>query len=79
MNGGRKTVSKLDARVGQMVRRLREDKGWRGEKLASIMGLSQASLCRLERGKQAWTLDTLVPTARALGVRPSALLESVAL
>jgi DNA-binding Xre family transcriptional regulator len=73
-NGGRKDVSKLDAQVGEIVKALRQDKGKTDAALAPLVGLNEASLCRLQNGMQRWSLDSLVAVCRVLGVRASDVL-----
>lgn len=53
----------------------RERKGWTQAELAAAAGIAQANLSNIETGKRDLTVSTLVRVARALGLRPSELIE----
>lgn len=60
----------MDAKeiIGRCVRRLREEKGWSQEKLASSSGITYQYLSGLENGRQNFTLDIAESLATALGL-----------
>ena len=56
--------------IGKTVRAIRTDKGLTTTKLASMVGISQAQISRLENGQQGFRSGTLVKIAKALKVPP---------
>ena len=50
------------------MRRLREEKGWSQEKLASLAGITYQYLSGLENGRQNFSLDIVQGLANSLGV-----------
>jgi transcriptional regulator with XRE-family HTH domain len=65
------------ALVGLTLRRLREKSEISQEELASIAGLHRTYVGSVERGERNVSLENIVRLARALGVRPSKLLEDL--
>jgi XRE family aerobic/anaerobic benzoate catabolism transcriptional regulator len=65
----------LDA-VGRAVRRQREQLVWTRRQLAEASGVSERFLAQLEGGDGNISLRRFADVARALGVRPSALLDA---
>lgn len=65
----------LRKRVGQNIRRLRNDRGWAQDVLGEHAELTQVYLSRVENGRVSCTLDVLAAIARALEVEPIVLLE----
>lgn len=63
--------------VGRTVRRLREKCEMSQEELASIAGLHRTYVGSVERGERNISLENIVRLARALGVRPSMLLDDL--
>lgn len=63
------------ARYANRIREFREQKGYKAEELAQIVGTTQASISRLEQGRQALTVEWLYRLAPVLGVRPADLLD----
>lgn len=61
--------------VSANLKATRLQKKFTQEALATRAGLSVSMISMLERGSRAATLDTLEALAKALGVRPVALLE----
>ena len=55
-------------RIGEEVRRLREERGWSQRELAERMGATQSVIARLEAGGVVPTIATLDRVAAALGV-----------
>lgn len=70
-------VRKKDPRIrfGETIRSLRQERGWSQEKLAEICGLHRTYVGAVERGERNVSLLNIVQFARALRVKPSALLE----
>ena len=56
--------------IGKTVRAIRTDKGLVTTKLATMVGISQAQISRLENGQQGFRSGTLVKIAKALKVPP---------
>lgn len=55
-------------RIGEEVRRLREERGWSQRELAERMGATQSVIARLEAGGVEPTIATLDRVAAALKV-----------
>lgn len=53
-------------KIGEMIRRIRESKGWSREKLAEAAGLSPAGVYKIEQNLMTPTIITLVKIAKAL-------------
>lgn len=68
------TPKEIKRWVGAKVRELREAKGWSQEELGFESGLHRNYVGRIERGEQNVAVVNLAKLAKALGVRPSALL-----
>jgi len=62
--------------VGRAVRRQREQLAWTRRQLAGASGVSERFLAQLETGDGNISLRRFAEVARALGVRPSTLLEA---
>lgn len=65
---------RLEAIVGQNVRRLRKAKGLSQETLAAEVGVDMRYLGGIERGQENPTIKVVGNIAKALGVHPSVLL-----
>ena len=63
------------AGLGERLRRLRGERGWRLEDLSERTGLSRAYLSRLEGGERQPSLSSLFAMARAYDVSLSSLFE----
>ncbi len=59
--------------IGQIIRSLREERGWSQEKLAFDAGLETSHLSRIERGERRLAIDALDSLATALGSSPAAM------
>ena len=59
--------------LGQAVRQVREEQGWKTDELAVATGIAQAQIQALEAGRLDPDYDLLLALAEGLGVRPSAL------
>ncbi len=57
--------------LGQRLKKLRVSKNITTTDLASMVGLSQAQISRLENGKQGFRSRTLMRLCEVLGVTPS--------
>lgn len=64
-------------KVGNQVRACREHLGLSQEELAGRCGLHRTYVGSVERGERNISLDNIVKLAKALGIRPAALLESL--
>jgi len=56
-------------RIGKRIRELRESKGFEAKKMATLVNIDAANLCRIEQGKYSVGLDILSKIASALGVK----------
>jgi len=56
------------AALGANVRRLRKRAGLKQAELGKLVGLSAASICNLEKGRQQVYLDTVAAIVQALDV-----------
>jgi len=66
----------LGARVAQLVRSLREERGWSVAELARRCGMAAPNVHRLESGKHVPTTRTLVRVAEGLDVALERLLKA---
>lgn len=57
------------------IRAVRKERGVSQRELARALGVSQSTLSRIERGERRVSVDRLVAIARALGVRPSDMMD----
>jgi transcriptional regulator with XRE-family HTH domain len=60
------------------LRRLRRERGLTLEAVAYLSGIDEATLSRIERGRQRPKPETIVAIARALGTRPRQLAARLA-
>jgi transcriptional regulator with XRE-family HTH domain len=60
--------------VGRNIRKVRIEKSWTQEKLATRSKLTYEYINRLENGRVNVSLDTLVRIAKALKIEPHLLL-----
>lgn len=70
-------LERLQANIGENIRRLRKARGWTLEKLSEQMGtgIDNASLSRVERGAQGIALVQVAMAAHALGATPEMLVR----
>jgi len=61
-----KEKRKPPLKIGEMIRRIREAKGWSREKLAEAAGLSAAGVYKIEQNLMVPTIITLAKIAKAL-------------
>lgn len=59
--------------IGQIIRSLREEKGWSQETLALEAGMTTSHLSRIERGERRLPTTRLDSLATALGTSPAAV------
>ncbi len=59
--------------IGQIIRALREEKGWAQDKLAFEAGLDTSHLSRIERGERRVAIQALDSLAAALGTSPAVM------
>jgi len=59
--------------IGQVIRSLREQKGWSQEKLAFEAGMGTSHVSRIERGERRLPTSRLDALASALGTTPAAI------
>jgi transcriptional regulator with XRE-family HTH domain len=69
--------SKLGRRLGAVIVRLRQAKGWSRATLARRAGISDTYVRLLELGDNVPTLTVLVELAAVLGVSPAELVREV--
>lgn len=75
----RENLAGLDAkervRVGATLRTLREQCGFRTGEFANELGISHGYLSNIEAGRKPLTPQLLAKAAKALGVRPIAIVR----
>lgn len=64
----------IKSEVGARVRKRREAKGWSQEQLGFESGLHRNYIGGVERGERNVGIENVAKLAKALGVRPRALL-----
>jgi len=70
-------ATKESVRLGQRIRRLRKEKGWRQIDLAEHSGVHEVHISDIERGAREICLNNLVALARALAVPISELVNGI--
>ena len=63
--------------TGQVIRRLRRQRGLSQEVLSGLAALSRSHLAEIESGKDSANVETLWRIAQALGIPLSALIRQV--
>ncbi len=63
--------------IGLNIADLRVSRGWTQAELAERLGIAQANLSNIEKGKRDFTVSTLLRLAEALEVNPSQILEEL--
>jgi transcriptional regulator with XRE-family HTH domain len=66
----------INENLGKRVKKLRGDRGWSLEELASVSGVSRSMLSEIEREKANPTLTVTFRIARAFGLSLQELIES---
>jgi len=59
--------------IGQVIRSLREEKGWSQERLAHEAGMGTSHVSRIERGERRLPTSRLDALAAALGTTPASV------
>jgi transcriptional regulator with XRE-family HTH domain len=67
----------IRAEIGRRIRNLRLDRGMSQVMLADAAELSRVNLSRIERGKAAVMITTLLRITRALGVSLADLVQGI--
>ena len=70
-------VARVSQRLGEVVRELRQAKGWSQETLAAEAQIARTYLGRLEKGLPSPTVTVLVKISRALDVPASVLMREM--
>ncbi|WP_399258858.1 helix-turn-helix domain-containing protein [Terriglobus albidus] len=70
-------ASDICVSLGERIRQLRKEKGWRQIDLAEASGVPEVSIGYYERGEMEMGIRALVKISAALGVTPSSLLDVV--
>jgi transcriptional regulator with XRE-family HTH domain len=65
----------IRVRLGQNVRRLREEKGWSQEEYADRAGIHRTYVSDIERGRRNPTVTVVEKLAKALEVEAGRLLD----
>ncbi|OGI10752.1 MAG: hypothetical protein A3I68_01600 [Candidatus Melainabacteria bacterium RIFCSPLOWO2_02_FULL_35_15] len=63
--------------IGEIIRALREKKGFSQEKLGAEAGLDRTYVSDIELGTRNFGIKNLIRLAKALDVKPSHLLKSI--
>jgi transcriptional regulator with XRE-family HTH domain len=64
-------------RLGERIRKLRREKGWRQIDLAEHSGVHEVHISDIERGAREICLNTLVALSKSLDVSVSRLVEGI--
>jgi len=65
----------IRVRLGQNLRKLRDEKGWSQEDFADRAGIHRTYVSDIERGRRNPTITVLEKLAKPLGVAPGDLLD----
>jgi transcriptional regulator with XRE-family HTH domain len=65
----------IQTRLGQNLRRLRDEKGWSQEDFADRAGIHRTYVSDIERGMRNPTVTVVEKLAKPLGVSPGSLLD----
>lgn len=65
----------METNVTLKIRAARKERGMSQRDLARALGWAQSTLSRIERGERRLGVDQLIAIARALGVRPSDMMD----
>ncbi|MGB9609441.1 MAG: response regulator [Bryobacteraceae bacterium] len=74
---GRALQDRLRERLGQRIRVLRAERDWSLKDLAAAAKLSVSQISSIERGANLPSLESLLAIARAFGLKPSQILQSI--
>jgi transcriptional regulator with XRE-family HTH domain len=70
-------VTNASIRLGQRIRKLRKEKGWRQIDLAEHAGVHEVHISDVERGTREICLNNLIALAKALNVSASDLIRGI--
>ncbi len=70
-------TKRLDLALGAELRGLRSKRGLSQDELAKTSGIGKRTLVRIEQGERAMTTTQLYKICRALGIKPSRLIDAV--
>ena len=62
---------------GVVLRRLRDERSMSQEALSAETGIDRSFLAKMEAGRRQPTITTFIRLSRALGVKPSAVMDAV--
>ncbi|MBK6802462.1 helix-turn-helix transcriptional regulator [Novosphingobium sp.] len=68
-------MSDIQIRLGKNVARLRKERGESQEDFAHHAGIHRTYISDIERGARNPTIEVVAKIAKALGVKPGALLD----
>jgi DNA-binding NtrC family response regulator len=74
---GRALTDRLREKLGQRIRVLRAERGWSLKDLAAATRLSVSQISSIERGANLPSMESLLAIARAFGLKPSQILQSI--
>lgn len=77
MSSHEQSGDEIERSFGQVLRKLREDRGLSQEELGFESGYHRTYISQLERGKKSPSLQTVFQLARALKLRPSEFIAAV--
>lgn len=64
--------------IGELIQKLREDKGWTLDELVKHSGVCRSTLQRVEyHGRSTLTVNTIRKLAKALGVEPGVIFREL--
>lgn len=67
----------VSVRLGQRIRKIRREKGWRQIDLAEHSGVHEVHISDIERGAREICLNNLVALAKGLSVSVSDLVKGI--
>lgn len=70
-------LDELDVALGAELRGLRSKRGLSQRELAQRTGISERTIIRVESGERAMNIRQLYALCRALGIKPSRLINAV--
>jgi len=68
-------MSNIQVKFGQKIKEIRNQKGFSQEVLASKSGLHRTYISDIERGDRNVSIKNIEKIAKALGIKPSELLN----
>jgi transcriptional regulator with XRE-family HTH domain len=77
MSGHEQSGDEIERSFGQVLRKLREDRGLSQEELGFESGYHRTYISQLERGQKSPSLQTVFQLAKALRLRTSEFIAAV--